>query len=87
MHEGEINVTGIEFPLQISDVGKLERQNDLCINIFSLENMNIIPIRISDKEHVNKDLVIDLLYIVNGERSHYCLITDIVKLCRRKARL
>ena len=84
VHEKEINVTGIDFPLRIIDVGKLEKLNDLCINIFSLDekNSNIIPIRISDRELVNRDRVIDLLYIVNGERSHYCLITDLARLCR-----
>ena len=76
----------IQFPLRISDVGKLEKLNDLCINIFTLDNnnTNIIPIRISDRERVNEERNIDLLYIVNGERSHYCLITNLAKLCRRQ---
>ena len=82
-HEKDINTTGIDFPLKISDVDKLEFLNDLNINIFSVDsNSNIIPIRISNREIINKQRIIDLLYIANGAQSHYCLITNLASLCR-----
>ena len=81
-HEHEIVTKDVEFPLKISDIGKLERWNNLAINVFSLEKFaNLIPIRISD-EKVSDNHVIDLLYIVNGDNSHYCLITNIGGLLR-----
>ena len=75
----DIITTGVEFPLKIQDVGKLEQLNNLAINIFTLEgNDNVIPVRISDNnEVIDKKRLIDLLYIVNGVNTHYCLITNL----------
>ena len=84
-HEPEINTKDIQFPLRIQDVGKLERLNNLAINIFSIDNKaNVIPIRISN-EKVPEGRTIDLLYIVHGINSHYCLITNLARLCRPQA--
>ena len=46
-HEKDINTTGIQFPLKIQDVSKLEELNNLSIKV------NIIPIRISERRNVN----------------------------------
>ena len=47
-HEQEINTKDVQFPLRIQDVDKLERLNNLAINIFSIDNKaNVIPIGIS----------------------------------------
>ncbi len=81
-HEKDIITKDVQFPLYIKDVGKLERLNRLAINIFSIDNKsNVIPIRISD-EKVPDDRIVDLLYIVHGVNSHYCLITNLAGLCR-----
>ena len=46
----------------IEDVSKLENLNELNINIYSIDkNVNIIPIRISDKEIVNRMHNIDFI--------------------------
>ena len=82
-HEKDINTRGIEFPLRISAVGKLEKMNRVAINVFSIDDKaNIIPIRISEEHAVSEERIIDLLYIVNGTQSHYCLITKLESLCR-----
>ena len=74
-HEKDINTTGIQFPLKIQDVSKLEELNDLSINIFSIDGkVNIIPIRISERRNVNEQRNIDLLYIVNEMSSRYCAV-------------
>ena len=84
-HEKDIRTSNIKFPLQITDISKLEHLNNLIINVFSIdEKENIIPIRISDKGEENVR-TIDMLYIVNGKQSYYCLITDLAKLCRSQA--
>ena len=46
--------------------------------------MKLIPLRISE-ENVSDDHLIDLLYIVNEENSHYCLITNIHGLLRSQS--
>ena len=41
---------GIEFPLQEKDFNKIEKKNNICINVFSYENGPIFPIYVSDQE-------------------------------------
>ena len=83
-HLNDINTDNVQFPLQIRDVGKLEYLNNLSVNIFTLDSKaRVIPIRISNKnDSVDENRVIDLLYIVNGVNTHYCLITNLAGLCR-----
>ena len=81
-HEHEIDMTGVDFPLKIDDVGKVEKRNNLAINIFTLSSkMQVVPRRISEQYEVPKERIVDLLYLVNGTHSHYCLITNLAGLC------
>ena len=82
MHE--IDTKNLSFPLQISDIGKLEKWNNLSINVFTpTSSDDIVPLRISDQQDkVPKERIIDLLYISSGDESHYCLITNLASLCR-----
>ena len=65
-------------------MGKLEKWNNLAINVFtSTLSDDIVPLRISDQnEGVAKERIIDLLYIANGDKTHFCLITNLASLCR-----
>ena len=36
-YKHEINVNGVSFPTPLKDVGKLERQNDISINVFGYD--------------------------------------------------
>ena len=69
---------GISYPVKIKDISKVERQNNLSINVFALENQTkkqtLYPIYISRVESKN---IIDLLYIEDNENTHYCLIKDL----------
>ena len=77
-HMDEIDTGDLQFPLRIRDIGKLERLNNLSINVFSLDHKShVIPIRISKEKEVPKERVIDLLYIAKELSTHYCLITNI----------
>ena len=74
----EINTGDLQFPLRIRDIGKMERLNNLNINVYSLDHKShVIPIRISKEKEVPKERVIDLLYIEHELNTHYCLITNI----------
>ncbi|CAG2200881.1 unnamed protein product [Mytilus edulis] len=77
-YENEINMKGIEYPVSIKDIPKVEKQNNLSINVFALEDQtnkqSLHPVYISNVESKN---VIDLLYIESNENTHYCLIKDL----------
>ena len=77
-HMDEIDTGDLQFPLRISDIGKLERLNNLSINVFTITTQShVIPVRISNQKEVPKERVIDLLYVVQELNTHYCLITNI----------
>lgn len=77
-YENEINMKGIEYPVSIKDIPKVEKQNNLSINVFALENQtnkqSLYPVYVSNIESEN---VVDLLYIESNENTHYCLIKDL----------
>ena len=77
-YENEINMKGIEYPVSIKDIPKVEKQNNLSINVFALEDQtnkqSLHPVYISNVESKN---VIDLLYIESNENTHYCLIKNL----------
>ena len=83
VHENDIITNDIQFPLQIRDIGKLEKWNNLSINVFTItpSGNEVVPIRISEKK-VSDDRTVDLLYIAHGVNTHYCLITNLAGLCR-----
>ena len=66
-YENELDFTGIEFPVSLQDIPKVERLNDLSINVFAYEApVTIKPMYLSKREGCTIDL---LLY-----RGHYCWI-------------
>ncbi|XP_071124236.1 uncharacterized protein [Mytilus edulis] len=77
-YKNKINMKGIEYPVSIKDIPKVEKQNKLSINVFALEDQtnkqSLHPVYISNVESEN---VIDLLYIESNENTHYCLIKDL----------
>ena len=62
----KLDYSGITFPMQIKDVGKIEKQNSINISIFGYENEKFYPIRISEEEY---DDHMDLLYITEGNEK------------------
>ena len=89
-YEDKINMKGIEYPVRIKDIPKVEKQNNnLSINVFALEKQtdkqSLYPVYVSnhnknynenDNENEKKQ-TIDLLFIENHENTHYCLIKDL----------
>ena len=77
-YENRLGMEGIEYPVMIKDIPKVERQNNLSINVFSLEDQtdksSLYPVYISDSESEN---AVDLLYLEKDGNSHYCLIKDL----------
>ena len=77
-YENAINMEGIEYPVSIKDIPKVEKQNNISINVFALEDQkdkqSLYPVYISDSKSEN---IVDLLYVEENENTHYCLIKDL----------
>ncbi|KYQ53663.1 hypothetical protein ALC60_04182, partial [Trachymyrmex zeteki] len=51
-----LNLAGIEFPMTLKDIPKFERLNMMSINVYGIENKQILPLRLTgDKKekHIN----------------------------------
>ena len=62
---------------------KLETRNNICINVFCNENKLTIPIYISDQKFENST---DLLFIIDGNKSHYVYINNFDRLMFHKTK-
>ena len=69
----KLDYSGIEFPVATKQYNKIEKQNEININVFGYENKQPYPIYIS-KEKYEKHL--ELLLITEDENKHYVLIKD-----------
>ena len=68
-----LNYSGIEFPVTIKQYNKIEKQNNININVFGYENKQPYPIYVSKEK--NEDFL-NLLLITKDENNHYVLIKD-----------
>ena len=59
------------------DYCKVERQNNICINLFCYESGLAYPVYVSDQMFHNS---MDLLLISNEKKSHYVYIKDFDKI-------
>ena len=63
----DLDYEGIEFPPFLKDFGKIEKKNNIYINLFCYGNNLVYPVHISDKY---LDNCIDLLMIRDENKSH-----------------
>ena len=73
-----LNFDGIDFPTPINQLGKLEKQNNLAINVYGCENNAIVVYRVSKQPASIKR--INLVLIYKREKSHYVWIKDFNRL-------
>ena len=59
--------------MQEEDFSKIEKKNNICINVFGYENELVFPIYVSDQKF--KDLM-DLLLLIDNDKSYYVYIKD-----------
>ena len=69
----KLDYSEIEFPVATKQYNKIEKQNEININVFGYENKQPYPIYIS-KEKYEKHM--ELLLITEDENKHYVLIKD-----------
>ena len=78
-HLGKLNFTGIEFPVSLKDIDKFEKQNpEIKVTVFGYDK-DVHALRLNKTDPQN---AIDLLFITNEGKQHYCWIKNFSKLVR-----
>ena len=72
----QLNYDGIEFPVTIKQINKIEKQNEINISVFGYENKQPYPIYVSKEKF---DDHMELLLITENENKHHVLIKDFNK--------
>lgn len=69
--ENTLKMQGMTYPVALSQVSKIEDQNNLCINVFGYEDDELYVLHVSEKQNLD---MISLLLISYGQNIHYMLI-------------
>lgn len=79
----KLNIKGMSFPVGFSDIGVFEKNNsNISVNIYGLKNKTVVgPLY---KSQCRKQNHVNLLFLENGQKTHYCLIKDLAKLLRQQ---
>ena len=79
----QLDYSSIEFPVTVKQINKIEKQNNICINLFGFEEKHIFPIYISKEKYQDH---MELLLITEGENKHYILIKEFNRLMFRRTK-
>ena len=81
-YENEIDVSGLTFPMTVSQIDKFEKLNkNLSVNVFGFEAGDIIPLKIT--KNVNRRKHVNLLLLSHNNTTHYCLIKKLDRFLNR----
>ena len=64
---------GTDFTVREYDFAKIEKKNNICINIFCYEDELVFTKYILDQKFENS---MDLLFVTGGDKSNYVYIKD-----------
>ena len=82
--ENTLNMEGIDYPVNLRDINRFEKQNpDISISVLGYNKIEkVYPLRISEytKCREGRKHNIILLLIKEGENSHYCLVKNLSRL-------
>ena len=75
-----LDFTGIDYPTPISQISRIEKQNDLAINVFGWDNAHtcVIIHRLSDAAQART--TVNMLLIEKAGKLHYTWIKDLNRL-------
>ena len=79
-----MDYSGIEFPVTTKQYNKIEKQNEININVFGYENKQPYPIFVSKEKY---DRHMNLLLITEDENKHYALIKDFNRFMYNQTKL
>ena len=74
----QLHYSGVEFPVTIKQINKIEKQNNINVNVFGYNDKQRYPIYVSmerNEDHLN------VLLITEDKNSHYALIKVPTDLC------
>ena len=60
----DLDYDGLDFPVQEKDFSKIEKSNNICINVFGFENVSTFLIYFPDQKFEN---FMDLLLVTDGD--------------------
>ncbi|KYM98256.1 hypothetical protein ALC62_11043 [Cyphomyrmex costatus] len=66
-----LNLDGVEFPVKLKDISKFERSNNVSVNVYGIEDGNILPLQLTDDK---REKHVDLLYVQDGGTRHFVTI-------------
>ena len=74
-----LNWNGLKFPVGLKAIKIFENNNpSISINVFGYEE-EVYPLKISKEKRINN---VDLLWISDEKKQHYCVIKDLSKFLR-----
>ena len=79
----KLNYDRIEFPVTNKQYNKIEKQNDININVFGYEEKQLFPIYISKEKFEDQ---MNLLLITKDNNKHYVLIEDFNKFMYKQTK-
>ena len=82
-YENTVDFTGINFPVSIKDIPKIEKMNNIAINVFGYENKTTFPVFLSASQTENP---LNLLLISNDNKRHYTYIKDFNRFMYKKTK-
>jgi len=83
------NVKRLKFnakrmPMPLSSIAPFEKSNNVSINVYQLDNHKLVAVYYSKNKTSKRR--INLLRLVDGSKSHYCLIKNFSNLLQRLTR-
>ena len=82
-YENTVDFTGINLPVSIKDIPKIEKMNNIAINVFGYENKTTFPVFISDSQTENP---LNLLLISKDDERHYIYIKNFNRFMYKKTK-
>lgn len=88
LHSNKLKFDGVSFPVKLTDIHKVEKLNNISINVFGLElnketkkHSVVGPLFLTKSRKTSH---INLLYIQNGTNNHYCYIKNLSRLVSKQ---
>ena len=75
-----LNLANIEFPITLKDIYKFERLNAVSINVYGIENKQVLPLRLTNEK---KEKHVNMLYVQdprNDGIGHFAWIKNLSRL-------
>ena len=79
----DLNYDRIEFSVREKDFSKIEKKSNIYINAYCYENKLDFSIYFSDQKFEHS---MDLLHVIDGDKSHYVYIKDFKRFMFHKAK-